>query len=45
MAEFTKLIITNKGKELLSKIVSSTNKIEFTKVSTSDKAYKEEDIA
>ena len=45
MAEFTKLIITNKGKELLSKIVSSTNKIEFTKVSTSDEAYKEEDIA
>lgn len=45
MAEFTKLIITNKGKELLSEITTSTNKIEFTRVSTSDRAYREEEIA
>lgn len=45
MAEFTKLIITNKGKELLSEVATSTNKIEFTRVSTSDRAYREEEIA
>ena len=45
MAEFTKLIVTNKGKELLSEIATSTNKIEFTRVSTSDRAYREEEIA
>ena len=45
MAEFTKLIITNKGKELLSEVTTSTSKIEFTRVSTSDRAYREEEIA
>ncbi len=45
MAEFTKLIITNKGKELLSEVATSTNKIEFTRVSTSDRTYTEEEIA
>ena len=45
MAEFTKLMITNKGKELLSEVATSTNKIEFTRVSTSDRAYREEEIA
>lgn len=44
MAEFTKLIITNKGKELLSEIATSTSKIEFTRVSTSDRAYSEDEI-
>lgn len=45
MAEFTKLIITDKGKELLSSVTTSTSKIEFTRVSTSDRAYREEEIA
>ena len=45
MAEFTKLIITNKGKELLSEVTTSTNKIEFTRVSTSDRTYTEDEIA
>lgn len=45
MAEFTKLIITNKGKELLSEIAISINKIEFTRVSTSDRTYTEDEIA
>ena len=45
MAEFTKLIITDKGKELLANVATSTNKIEFTRVSTSDRAYREDEIA
>ncbi len=45
MAEFTKLIITNKGKELLSEVATSINKIEFTRVSTSDRTYTEDEIA
>ena len=45
MAEFTKLIITNKGKELLSESAISINKIKFTRVSTSDRAYMEDEIA
>ena len=45
MAEFSKLIITNRGKALLSEVATSTNKIEFTRVSTSDRAYREEEIA
>ena len=43
MAEFSKLIITNRGKALLSEVATSTNKIEFTRVSTSDRAYREEE--
>ncbi len=45
MAEFTKLIITDKGKELLASVATSTSKVEFTRVSTSDRAYREEEIA
>ena len=45
MAEFTKLIITSKGKELLSEVATSTNKIEFTRVSTSGRTYTEDEIA
>ena len=45
MAEFTKLIITDKGKELLAGVTTSANKIEFTRVSTSDRAYREDEIA
>lgn len=44
MAEFSKLMITDKGKELLSEVATSTNKIEFTRVSTSDRAYREDEI-
>ena len=45
MAEFTKLIITDKGKELLAGVTTSTNKIEFTRVSTSDGSYREDEVA
>ena len=45
MAEFSKLIITDKGKELLAGVTTSANKIEFTRVSTSDRAYREDEIA
>ena len=45
MAEFSKLIITDKGKELLAGVTTSANKIEFTRVSTSDRAYTENEIA
>ncbi|MFC2476077.1 MAG: hypothetical protein ACFNTU_01130 [Catonella sp.] len=45
MAEFTKLIITDKGKELLAGVTTSANKIEFTRVSTSDRAYREDEVA
>lgn len=45
MAEFTKLIITNRGKAMLSEVATSTNKIEFTRVSTSDRAYIEDEIS
>lgn len=45
MAEFSKLIITDKGKELLAGVTTSANKIEFTRVSTSDRTYTEDEIA
>ena len=45
MAEFSKLIITDKGKELLAGVTTSTNKIEFTRVSTSDRSYREDEVA
>lgn len=45
MAEFSKLIITDKGKELLASVATSANKIEFTRVSTSDRSYREDEVA
>lgn len=45
MAEFTRLIMTERGRELLAGIITSTDKIEFTRVSTSERSYGEEEIS
>lgn len=39
MAEFSKLVITNKGQALLAKMIAGSGNIEFTKISTSSTAY------
>ena len=39
MAEFSKLVITDKGQALLAKMIAGTGNIEFTKVCTSSKQY------
>lgn len=39
MAEFSKLVITNKGQALLAKMIAGSGNIEFTKVSASSSAY------
>lgn len=39
MARFSKLIITNKGRGLIAKVIANTAVIEFTKVSASSTAY------
>lgn len=39
MAEFSKLVITNKGQALLAKMIAGSGNIEFTKVSASSTAY------
>lgn len=39
MAEFSKLVITNKGQALLAKMIAGSGHIEFTKVSVSSTAY------
>lgn len=39
MAEFSKLVITNKGQALLAKMIAGEGSIEFTKVSASSTAY------
>lgn len=44
MAEFSKLIITEKGKELMAKAVANTAVIKFTKISSSDKAYEFDEL-
>ena len=44
MADFSKLIITNKGKELIAKALANTAVITFTKVSSAGNAYNEEDL-
>ena len=44
MAEFNKLIITNKGQALMSKIIAGSGNIEFTKVSASSSIYTESQI-
>ena len=41
MAEFSKLIITDRGQALLAKMMAGSANIRFTKVSTSDTAYEE----
>lgn len=39
MAEFSKLVITNKGQALLAKMITGEGSVEFTKVSASSTAY------
>lgn len=39
MAEFSKLVITNKGQALLAKMIAGSGNIEFTKVSASSTTY------
>lgn len=39
MAEFSQLIITNKGQALIAKVLAGTGDIEFTKVDTSETEY------
>lgn len=39
MAEFSKLVITNKGQALLAKMIAGSGNIEFTKVSASSTVY------
>lgn len=39
MAEFSRLIITNKGQALLAKMIAGSGNIEFTKISSSSTAY------
>ena len=41
MAEFSKLVITDAGRELLAKMIVGNGNIQFTKVSTSSIAYEE----
>lgn len=45
MAEFRKMVITNKGQELIAKIIAEQNKIEFTKIAFSDSEYSDSQIA
>lgn len=44
MAEFSKLIITDKGQALLAKMVVGSGNIEFTKISTSSAIYSENQL-
>ena len=44
MAEFSKLVITNKGQALLAKMIAGEGSIEFTKVSASSTAYTDEQL-
>ncbi len=44
MAEFTRLVITKRGQELLSKIISGIGGIRFTKVCTSSRQYGIEEL-
>ncbi len=44
MAEFSKLIITDKGQALLAKMVVGTGSVEFTKISTSSTNYSENQL-
>lgn len=44
MAEFSKLVITNKGQALLAKMIAGSGNIEFTKVSASSTTYKDSQL-
>ncbi len=39
MAEFSKLVITNKGQALIAKIIAGSGNIDFTKICTSSTSY------
>lgn len=41
MAQFSKLVITNKGQALIAKMIAGTGNIEFTKISASSHTYTE----
>ena len=40
MAEFSKLVITNKGQALIAKMIAGTGNIDFTKICTSSTQYR-----
>ncbi len=44
MADFSKLVVTNKGKELIAKVLANIAVIKFTKVSSSGVAYDENEL-
>ena len=44
MAEFNKLIITNKGQALMAKLIAGTAIVEFTKIKTSTNVYTQAQI-
>lgn len=44
MAEFSKLVITGKGQALISKVLTGSEGITFTKISTSDEVYELEQL-
>lgn len=44
MAEFSKLVITNKGQALIAKMIAGEGSIEFTKVAASSKVYEESEL-
>lgn len=44
MAEFRKMVVTDKGQALIAKMLSSSGRIEFTKISVSDATYTDEQI-
>ena len=44
MAEFKKLVITNKGQSLMAKLIAGKSKVEFTKISVSTNIYNESQI-
>lgn len=44
MAEFSKLVITNKGQALIAKMIAGEGNIDFTKISTSSTQYELNDL-
>ncbi len=44
MAEFSALVITEKGQSLLAKIIAGSTGIEFTKIASSNKAYEPDQL-
>ena len=44
MAEFSKLVITNKGQALIAKMMAGSGNVDFTKVCTSSTTYREDQL-